>query len=207
MIDFEDVKKYLPHYLSDHANENLFSELKNFPNNLDNRLYTSFLKDSKILFQGDAVEALPHIQLPSPEIKEVDCVVLSNTCDIDQDNTRLLSSRLVHAPIIKLAKYHEMLDNVFIKTKVKRKEIIDQHISAIKKQYISHIFYLPKGSGLTDDSIIFFDRVNSLPSNYIKKEDIIQKRIFTLSDFGFYLLLFKLSVHFTRIRENVSRNK
>jgi hypothetical protein len=32
MIDFEDVKKYLPHHLSGYANESLFSELKPLPN-------------------------------------------------------------------------------------------------------------------------------------------------------------------------------
>ncbi len=207
MIDFDEIKKFLPHYLSDYANESLFSELKNFPQNLDQRLYTSYLKNSEILYQGDGVSGLVHIQLPVPEIKEVDGVILSNTCDIDQENHRLVPSRLVHAPIVKLSKYEHLLEKEFIKTKLKNKEIIDQHISTIKKQYISHIFFLPKGGNLEEDSLIFFDRVSSLPSNYIPNDKIIERRIFTLSDFGFYLLLFKLSVHFTRIRENVSRNE
>jgi hypothetical protein len=206
MINFEDVKKYLPQYLSDFANENLFSELKNFPENLDTKLYTNYLTETESLYQGDGICGLPHAELPSPYIKEVNGMILSNTCDVDQSNPRLSPTKLVHAPIINLNKYQSMLVELFVDTKQKPQEYIDQHISSIKNQYISHIFYLPKGSGLHEDSLIFFDRVSSLPSNYIAKNKIVEKRLFTLSDFGFYLFLFKLSVHFTRVRENVSRN-
>jgi hypothetical protein len=146
------------------------------------------------------------MELPNPKIKEVTGVVLSNTCDIDQSNRRLYPSRLIHAPIINLTKYQDMLIDKFVHTKIKTDVEIRQHIASIKKQYISHIFYLPRGSNLTADSFIFFDRISSLPSSFIPISNIIEKRIFSLSDFGFYLFLFKLSVHFTRVRENVSRN-
>lgn len=206
MIDFEDIKKYLPQYLSNIANENLFSELKNFPENIDKRLYTSFLKNDFIIYQGDGFSELLPIELPNTTTKKLNGMVLSNTCDIDQDNVRLMSSRLIHTPIINLQKYHEMLINMFVVTNKKSKEIIEQHISSIRKQYISHVFFLPKGGDLVNDSIILFDRVTTLPSNYLSKSEIKAQRLFTLSDFGFYLFLFKLSIHFTRVRENVSRN-
>lgn len=203
MLDFEDIKKYLPHYLSDNASKNLFSELKKFPNNLDQRIYTSFLKNNEIIYQGDGVNDLPHVELPLSKIKEVQGLILSNTCDIDQENDRLFPTRLVHAPIIKLSKYNALL----IELGKQDNKIVNKHIETIKKQYISNIFYLPRNSYLEEDSLIFFDRISSLPSSFIPKSKIIEKRTFSLSDFGFYLLLFKLSVHFTRIREGVSRNK
>lgn len=34
---------------------------------------------------------------------------------------------------------------------------------------------------------------------------IKQKKIFTLSNYGFYMFLVKLSIHFTRVREGVDR--
>jgi len=37
-------------------------------------------------------------------------------------------------------------------------------------------------------------------------DELLRNRLFTLSDYGFYLFLFKLSLHLTRIREGVSRN-
>lgn len=206
MIDFDDVKKYLPNYLSDCASESLFSELKFFPKNIDQRMYTSFLSTSPIIYQGDGMSCLKHAELPNPEVREINGVVLSNTCDISQENPRMIPSRLVHAPIVKLNNYSAMLKRDFVETNKFSQEAVDQHISSIKKQYISHVFFLPKCSGLPDDSMIFFDRVSSLPSNYISSDKVIEKRIFTLSDFGFYLFLFKLSVHFTRVREKVSRN-
>lgn len=206
MIDFEDVRKYLPQYLSDFANENLFSELKNFPGNIDGRLYTSVLKNESVIFQGDGLRGLLHIELPSTEPKKVNGMILSNTCDIDQNNVRLIGSRIVHAPIVNLQKYYEMLLKLFVDTNKKSINIIEQYISSIKKQYISHIFYLPRIDGVIEESIILFDRVTTLPSDYLPESEITSQRLFTLSDFGFYLFLFKLSVHFTRVRENVSRN-
>jgi hypothetical protein len=172
MIDFEDIKKYLPQYLSNIANENLFSELKNFPGNIDKRLYTGLLKNDSIIYQGDGFSELLHIELPNTTTKKLNGMVLSNTCDIDQDNVRLMSSRLIHAPIINLQKYHKMLINMFVVTNKKSKEIIEQHISSIRKQYISHVFFLPKGGGLENDSIILFDRVTTLPSNYLSYSEI-----------------------------------
>ena len=85
-------------------------------------------------------------------------------------------------------------------------ESINDHIARIKKQYISHIFFLPAGSQLENDSIVLFDRINSLPNSLQDRNKIPEQRLFTLSDYGFYLFLYKLSIHFTRIRENVSRN-
>lgn len=202
MMDFEEIKKYLPQYLSDSANESLFSELKNFPKNINERLYTSALKDKSVIFQGDGLRELLHIELPASKTKQVNGMILSNTCDVDQNNVRLIGSRLVHAPIVNLQKYHERL----VASTNKPSENITEHISSIKKQYISHIFYLPRMDGVIEDSIILFDRVTTLPSDYVLKSEITSKRLFTLSDFGFYLFLFKLSVHFTRVRENVSRN-
>ena len=55
------------------------------------------------------------------------------------------------------------------------------------------------------ESIVFLDRVNNIPSKFIVRTTVPQKRIFTLSDYGAYLFLLKLSIHFTRIKDNVER--
>jgi hypothetical protein len=41
--------------------------------------------------------------------------------------------------------------------------------------------------------------------NEISRESLKQQRIFSLSNYGFYLFLFKLSIHFTRFGEAVDR--
>lgn len=43
MIPFEEIKKYLPQYLSVPSQENLFEELKSFPDNIDQRFYSDLL--------------------------------------------------------------------------------------------------------------------------------------------------------------------
>ncbi|KAF3978125.1 MAG: hypothetical protein HFP77_03630 [Methylococcales symbiont of Iophon sp. n. MRB-2018] len=94
MIDFEDIKKYLPQYLSNIANENLFSELKNFPENIDKRLYTSFLKNDFIIYQGDGFSELLPIELPNTTTKKLNGMVLSNTCEVFYENTGVDASKL-----------------------------------------------------------------------------------------------------------------
>ena len=130
-------------------------------------------------------------------------MVLSNTCDLDFGNKRhYYQSRLVYAPIFKLSKYKRLLEEKDGLLAVN----IEQHINSIKEQRISSIFYLPEFDGVIEESIVFLDRVVNSSIEQISLEDLDEERIFTLSDFGFYVLVFKISVHFSRIRENVERH-
>ena len=206
MIDFSDIEKFLPQYLSKKATENLFAELKNFPDNVDNRLYTNFLANNPIIYQGDGLGGLLSINLPDPKVAEIQAIILSNTCDVDISNERLFESRLVFATIIQLAKYKNLLIKKYVEKELKTIEQIDEHIEQIKKQYISNMFYLPKSGQLENDSIALLDRTNNLPHDFLQDHQILSQRLFTLSDYGFYLFLYKISIHFTRVRENVQRN-
>lgn len=49
MTSFEDIKKYLPQYLSDSDARQLFSSLRDFPNNIDSRFYSNYDLDDNIL--------------------------------------------------------------------------------------------------------------------------------------------------------------
>jgi hypothetical protein len=205
MIPFEEVKKYLPQYLSSTAQQELFKELNQFPHNIDQRLYTTQLTNKKSIFQGDGIQDLLYINLPGTDIDKVPGMIFSNTCDVDQSNIRFMPLRIVYAPILNLSKYKQILIKNHVETSKKSFQSIQSHITDIKKQYVSHIFYLPKGGKLKNDSIVFFDRLINYPSDSIESQSVPGRRIFTLSDYGFYLFLFKLSLHFTRIRESVSR--
>lgn len=206
MTSIEDIKKYLPQYLSTTATASLFEELKHFPENIDNRIYTEKLKSETTIFQGDGLKDLLCINLPNTNTKPLLGMVFSNTCDIDIQNDRLFDARLSFAPIFNLEKYKSALFEEYVNSNLKPVNSINSHIDDIRKQNISQIFYLPKGGALDNESIVFLDRINNLPSNYFTKQQVVNNRAFTLSDYGFYLFLFKLSVHFTRIRENVERS-
>lgn len=198
-MNLDELKLYLPKYLSTESEKQLFDELKSFPSNIDQRIYTSFLEDEPIIFQGDGLKNLLAINLPSTKIKTVPGIVLSNTCDIDPNNKRNYPSPIVYAPIINFKKYSESLKD---KLTIER---VESHLEAIKKQYITQIFYLPPIDSKLDESIVFLDRVHHIDNKYIDRSNLKDSRIFTLSDFGNYLFLFKLSLHFTRIQDKVER--
>lgn len=200
-MKIEDLKIYLPKFLSAESDHELFAGLKDFPNNIDTRLYTNYLSESDIIYQGDGINDMLVINLPNPEIKPVPSIVLSNTCDIDLINQRNFPSQVVYAPIFNLEKYK----NSLYKKSQKTREQIDSHLVSLMKQEITQIFYLPKIEGKLDDSIVFFDRVCNFPNKLIVRQNLNSRRLFTLSDYGAYLFLFKLSIHFTRVQDKVDR--
>ncbi len=109
MISLEDIKRYLPKYLSASAQEELFDELKHFPGNIDQRLYTTSLREAPNIFQGDGIRDLLFVNLPSREINPAPGIIISNTCDIDPGHKRLIPMRMVYAPILNLEKYKQAL--------------------------------------------------------------------------------------------------
>ncbi len=199
---FDDIKMYLPKYLSEDDTKRLLSELQNFPTNLDKRFYSSFLENEDIIFQGDGLTDFIVVNLPNEVFFKTPIIVFSNTCDIDNANKRLFSSNICYAPIFSLESYKQEL----LEEKIKNEQSINNHIEDIKKQKITQILYLPKGYKLPEDCIVFLDRLNHCDNNSIPRDSISQRKIFMLSNYGFYLFLVKISIHFTRIQENVNRN-
>lgn len=206
MIDVEEIEKFLPYYLTGQERESLLKEIKGFPENVDQRFFTSYLKNEKNIFQGDGYSDFLFINLPNPKIAKMPAMVISNTCDIDQNNKRLAPKRIVYAPIYQLEKYKQLLMKDHAQSGAENPESIESYIQAIKKQYVTDIFYLPRNENLQKDSIIMFDRLNNLPADYLTPDEILEKRLFTLSDFGFYMFLVKLSIHFSRVKEEVRRS-
>lgn len=205
MRNFRDIERFLPQYLSKDAQETLFKELKDFPDNIDDRIYTGFLAHEPNIYQGDGLDSIPGVNLPRADILQLNGVVLSNTCDLDPANIRLQEPRLVYATVIKLQKYYDMLIRVLVDSQKRTRQEIDRHIENVKKQQISHMFYLPRCESLGEESIALFDRINNISISQINPDELPRKRLFSLSDYGFYLFLYKLSIHFTRIREGIDR--
>lgn len=201
MINLDELKQYLPRFLSENSEKSLFAGLKDFPNNLDGRFYTSKLKNEEIIFQGDGLKGLLVINLPAKEINEATCLVFSNTCDLDLANSRLFPSQVVYAPIFNLEKYKNQLENLSGFSAEK----IESHIAAIKKQEITQIFYLPQFGASMKESLVFLDRINNCSNSNFNRTTLCSQRIFSLSDYGFYVFLLKLSIHFNRIRDQVDR--
>ncbi|WP_143043314.1 hypothetical protein [Sphingopyxis sp. YR583] len=125
--------------------------------------------------------------------------MLSNSCDIAPENARATPSRVTFAPLVKLAAYQELLHKSGIKP-----ESIEDKISSIKAQKITNIFFLPAGGDLAEDHIVRLDEAQSMPVSIHEKSEEREK-LFTLSMAGFYMLVFKISVHFCRLQEGIPR--
>ena len=197
----EELKIYLPKFLSSQSESELFSGLKDFPDNIDSRLYTNHLFDTEIVCQGDGIKEMLVINFPDSKIGEAPGIIISNTCDISESNTRPFDSRIMYAPIINLAKY----ENAISKGSSKSDEQLKSHLESIRKQRITQIFYLPKNGNQLDESIVFLDRINNTSIKTINTKNLTNTRLFSLSDYGAYLFLLKLSIHFTRIQDKVER--
>ncbi len=57
-MKLKDIRLFLPKYLSGESEGELFSSLKSFPDNIDSRLYTDFLRNEPVIFQGDGIRDL-----------------------------------------------------------------------------------------------------------------------------------------------------
>ncbi len=202
MIDINDINLYLPKYLSSESYTDLINCLKDFPDNIVNRIYIYYNKED-FIYQGDGINNFIIVDVDdSFKIKsnKGKVIILSNTCDISLENKRYFPTKILYAPILSLSKYIKTLKNNNLNN-----EIIENHIKSIKSQHITQIFYLPKSGCLEDDGIVFLDRINNCSIKGVNKDFIKKERIFTLSNYGFYLFLFKLSIHFTRMMENIDR--
>lgn len=201
MITGDVIKNYLPKYLSADNYNALLAELKSFPDNIDKRFYTHLL-EKNVIFQGDGIKEMPIIDITNIElgVKKVNCLIISNTCDMDLTNIRRFHASILYSPIINLKKYISTLQEQNIDNST-----IENHISDLKHQKISQILFLPKNSQI-EDSIVFLDKIQNIDNRYISRDNLENQRLFSLSDYGFYMLVLKLSVHFSRIQEKVNRS-
>ena len=139
MIDLDDIRLYLPKYLSQETEGKLFTDLRGYPESIDARMYGFIGKSASVLYQGDGLRGMPVTHLPSPEIKQLPCIVLSNTCDINPENEKKHAPNIVCAPVASIRKYRALL----IEGQVYDEQQVENHLRSVRKQEIAQIFYLP----------------------------------------------------------------
>lgn len=198
---FEQIKIYLPKYLSPQTHRNLFEGLQQFPDSLlngDNFYSNRENIDSCVLYQGDGIVSLKFANLKDFKFKEANGVVISNTCDVSLENERLSPSYVLYAPMMELRLYQKIL-----LTKFPEKRVMD-HISDVEHQRVTQLFFLPARAKFPEN-ILFLDKITSCPNEFIERATLREKRLFTLSQYGHYLFMIKLSIHFTRLMDGVDR--
>jgi hypothetical protein len=194
-ITLESLDNYIPFYLTQPAKESLVSAFNSFPEHFD--YYID--KYPTDILQGDGWNNLGIIQFESGDRKLIKGIVLSNSCDISQENKRDRPISLVFAPLFRLEAYSQMLCAAGIQVAQLTDKLRD-----IRNQKVTSLFYLPKGGGLDAEYLAFLDDIHTMPLNLFCA-NAQRGKLFTLSTVGFYLFLFKLSVHFCRFHEELER--
>jgi hypothetical protein len=212
----EFFERYITYYLNSDKKEDLFKEIvEHFPESTNSEKFYLKLQDLSSYYQGDGVGNVPFIVLNSHkeyEIRYLPAVILSNTCDINLDEKKKVDEDLF---VVYAARF--TLNNMISALRNRRvsEERIQSFIHGLKRNEISHLFYLPpmtiNDQTIIEESFVRFDLISSLPIPHFYKiyntnYKIEGDRFFTLSDYGFYLFIIKLAIHFCRFSENVFRN-
>lgn len=193
-IDQFKVKDFLPFYLTEDQKVGLADAVKGFSGRSD--IYTQGLQDQ--VLQGDCWQNIPFIDIAGRR-GLVSVMLLSNSCDIAPENDRDLPVNVTYAPLIDLAKYEGML----LAAKVPEPKLREK-IAAIRAQKITSLIYLPALLPGAVERVVMLDKAMSVPYK-VFEEQADKRKLFSLNQLGFYLLSFKLSIHFCRMHERVDR--
>lgn len=199
MID-EDLKKFLPTFLSSGEQEELFYNLKQLIKGDISRVKNFYINASndRLLEQGDVIDGVDIFNLPMTTPTEGKGFIISNTCDVNPDNDRAVPMGVMYAPVLNLEKYENRL---------KAEGLYSEDWGrSVRMQQITNLVYLPAGLGMDYEAIVPLDKINSMASDYITPETASSNRVSRLSLTGWYILLIKITHHFARTtNELISR--
>jgi len=133
MLSPRDIEIFLPKYLTPETEQKLFRDLAQFPDNIDDRMYRMTDFEPDVIYQGDGINDLLVVELPSLRTKNAPFMVLSNTCDIDPTNQRLFSANLIYTPIIRLSNYRDWL----LRSEIRTKDDVENHLDSIRHQQLT----------------------------------------------------------------------
>lgn len=199
-FDADALRQQIPYYLTAApAQKALLAELKALVEGADKGYFIPAGYDGYTaeMLQGDGWRGFQVFSFKSGNVSAVRGIVLSNSCDVSQENARVLPPNVTFAPIVKLSKIVERF-----KAHDLDGEKVASRLTDIKAQRVTNMFYLPADGLLDEDYVALLDDLHSMPVELHRKA---AEKLFTLSMAGFYLFVFKLSVHFCRLHENVNR--
>jgi len=117
------------------------------------------------------------------------------------EHKRNILKSIVYTPIIRIS---DLSDSLL--RRGKNEESIQAIIDDIRNNHISNIFYLPGIKGM-EESFVYLDQLYNTNINSVDRDHLKTSRIFSLNQNAFYVFLFKLSVHFSRMQENIDRGQ
>ncbi len=197
-ITEETIRDQIPFYLTQPQKQSLAAGLREFEQSstISSFSITQYADET---LQGDGWSKFQIFNFDTGIRRNVKGMVISNSCDIDPGNRRDTPSKITFVPLIPLGKLEQLwLENGF------RAERLSQKLNDIRAQRVTDFFYIPQTGQLEEESVAILHDAHTMPLDALL-DTTQRKKLFTLSQVAFYLLLFKLSVHFCRMHENVSR--
>lgn len=195
----EQVRRSLAPYLSDESKSDLIRQLRAFAEQPARPSdYFTTIPSAPDPLQGDVWRGLVVLDFDTSERDQVVGMVLSNSCDISTANEPYPDQRLVFAPLLALDVYAQLLQEAG-----KTHQQVDTYLEQVRRQKVYRIFYVPAMPGVLRESIVALDAVHSEPLRALAADGV--RRLFSLNNFGWYMLLLKLSIHFTRMDEKLDR--
>jgi hypothetical protein len=203
----------LPPYLSSPNKDRLKKGLEQFVGNplkskaLD---YSDFFLSfpPNFLMQSDLFNSIKMVEWDS-EIDDfssgfIPAVLVSSTCDISNNSQSINKKEALFAPLISVSEYC-----IDLKNEGYSEDQISSFVNSLHNQEFSNIFYMPKNEKNNQDYLVFFDKISWFPTDklIIHNSSIEELRFISLSNYGFYLFLLKLSYHFCRVPEESYRQE
>lgn len=212
-FNVDNLGELFPSYLSLGEKGRLAKALEQFKGKSDNvinydKFYASNIQSSHFK-QGDLLAQIrfPHWDIDKSEFikKYPNAIILSNTCDIAIENERDIDKQVCFAESFKLK---DFLD--YLQDKGTKPQRIKEISNSIKRQDYSNLFYMPPKNSDENEYIIFFDRVTWFPIKELeiyKSQNFNETLISTLSHFGHYLMIVKMTYHLCRVPEENERER
>ncbi|SRR5258707_7859598 len=194
MLTADQIQQSIPRYLTSLQQAELVRQLNDF----ENRSYYTTLFPNDIL-QGDGWSSIEIVRFEDGARDKIKGILLSNSRDIDPANRREFPSKIIFAPLVRLNEYAKILESYF------SSEQINNKLTAIRRQHITSLFFLPHGGSLETDYIAILDDLHTVPFDVFEKEPQ-RAKLFTLNQMGFYLFVLKLSIHFCRFQDGDIRS-
>jgi hypothetical protein len=147
--------------------------------------------------QGDGWRGFQVFSIKSGNGNAARGIVFSNSCDLSAETSRGLPPKVTFAPIVKLARIIARFEAHGLHA-----EKVMSRLTDIKAQRATNMVCLLADGLLDEDHVALLDDLHSMPVAVHRQA---AEKLLTLSMAGFYLFVFKLSVHVCRLHEDVDR--
>jgi hypothetical protein len=194
---FESLRVLLPPYLTPRQHRDLYEELRRFPNNP--AIYTSTEIPDDFL-QGDGWRGFSILNFSdnTPRLG-IAGIVLSNSCDVSVQNARALPTWITFAPLMRVSDIAGVM-----RERGRSDSQVQDATDSIRRQEHTSMFCLPEIAGVLPESVALLDQASSQPMRTLNGAPR-DSRLFRLNQYGFYIFVVKLSIHWCRFQEGISR--